>query len=126
MTSRSGRPSGDAYAKAALWLSLGSDPVAERRRRPLQALRSKTPDALFQYSIANPYEYRCRRISSDAKDLTNHPMLVNCVRRRTGAYDDFRIREEGWTEDKALKRFDWTAETLRASLPQLFESAIGQ
>ena len=49
-----------------------------------------------------------------AKDPTNHPMLVNCAfAERVAAYMMiFRIREEGWTEDKALE------EAVRLGLPR--------
>jgi len=115
-----GQPSGDAYAKAAangfrsvLTLRSAKDGVDTLRER---FLVENTRMRYFNIPTANslPNSKQVDEFLQIAKDPANHPMLINCAfAERVAAYMMiFRIREEGWTEDKALE------EAVRLGLPR--------
>lgn len=115
-----GQPSGDAYAKAAangfravLTLRSPKDRVDTLRER---FLVENTRMRYFNIPTASsiPNTKQVDEFLQIAKDPTNHPMLVNCAfTERVAAYMMiFRIREEGWPEDKALE------EAVRLGLPR--------
>jgi len=115
-----GQPSGDAYAKAAangfrsvLTLRSPKDGVDTLRERFLvESNRMR----YFNISAAKPMpdSKQVDEFLRVAGDPTNHPMLINCAfAERIAPYMMiFRIREEGWSEDKALD------EAVRLGLPR--------
>lgn len=115
-----GQPSGDAYAKAAangfrsvLTLRSAKDGVDMLRERfMVESNRMR----YFNIPAANsiPNTKQVDEFLQIATDPTNYPMLVNCAfAERVAAYMMiFRIREEGWPEDKALE------EAVRLGLPR--------
>jgi len=115
-----GQPTGDAYAKAAangfrsvLTLRSAKDGVDTLRERFLVETNRmryfNIPSATSMPNTKQVDEFL--RI---AKDPTNHPMLINCAfAERVAPYMMiFRIKEEGWSEDKALE------EAVRLGLPR--------
>jgi protein tyrosine phosphatase (PTP) superfamily phosphohydrolase (DUF442 family) len=115
-----GQPSGDAYAKAAangfrsvLTLRSAKDGVDALRERSLvEANRMR----YFNIPTANsmPNTKQVDEFLQVTADPSNHPMLINCAfAERVAPYMMiFRIREEGWTEEKALD------EAVRLGLPR--------
>lgn len=115
-----GQPSGDAYAKAAangfrsvLTLRSAKDGVDTLRER---FLVENNRMRYFNIPPASslPNSKQVDEFLQIAKDPANHPMLINCAfAERVAAYMMiFRIREEGWPEDKALE------EAVRLGLPR--------
>jgi len=115
-----GQPSGDAYAKAAangfrsvLTLRSPKDGVDTLRERFLvETNRMRYFNIPTASSIPNTKQVD--EFLQVAGDPNNHPMLVNCAfAERIAPYMMiFRIREEGWAEDKALD------EAVRLGLPR--------
>jgi protein tyrosine phosphatase (PTP) superfamily phosphohydrolase (DUF442 family) len=114
-----GQPSGDAYAKAAangfhsvLTLRSPKDGVDILRERFLVETKNMR---YFNISNVNslPSSKQIDEFLQIARDPANHPMLINCAfaERITPYMMIFRIREEGWTEEKAL------AEAVRLGQP---------
>ena len=115
-----GQPSGEAYAKAAangfrsvLTLRSTKDGVDTLRER---IMVENNRMRYFNIPAASPIpnSKQVDEFLQIAKDPTNHPMLINCAfAERVAAYMMiFRIREEGWTEEKALE------EAVRLGLPR--------
>lgn len=115
-----GQPSGEAYAKAAangfrsvLTLRSAKDGVDTLRER---FMVENNRMRYFNIPAASPIpnSKQVDEFLQIAKDPTNHPMLINCAfAERVAAYMMiFRIKEEGWTEDKALE------EAVRLGLPR--------
>jgi protein tyrosine phosphatase (PTP) superfamily phosphohydrolase (DUF442 family) len=115
-----GQPSGDAYAKAAangfrsvLTLRSPKDGVDTLRERFL--VESK---GMRYFNIASvnalPSPKQIDEFLQFAREPANHPMLINCAfaERVTPYMMIFRIREEGWSEEKAL------AEAVRLGQPR--------
>jgi protein tyrosine phosphatase (PTP) superfamily phosphohydrolase (DUF442 family) len=106
-----GQPSGDAYAKAAangfrsvLTLRAQKDGVDTLRER---LLVENNRMRYFNIASANaaPTIKQVDEFLQVARDPNNHPMLINCAfAERIAPYMlIFRIREEGWSEEKALE-----------------------
>ncbi len=106
-----GQPTGDAYAKAAangfrsvLTLRSANDGVdALRERLMVEAARMRYFNIPSVSSTPNTKQVdEFLRI---ARDPANHPVLVNCAfAERVAPYMMiFRVREEGWSEEKALE-----------------------
>ena len=115
-----GQPSGDAYAKAAangfrsvLTLRSPKDGVDTLRER---FLVENNRMRYFNIPTAKslPTTKQVDEYLQLAADPNNHPMLVNSAfAERVAPYMViFRIKEEGWTEDKALE------EAVRLGLPR--------
>ena len=115
-----GQPSGDAYAKAAangfrsvLTLRSPKDGVDTLRERFL--VESKGMRYLNIPSVNSlPNSKQIDEFLQFAREPANHPMLINCAfaERVTPYMMIFRIREEGWSEEKAL------AEAVRLGQPR--------
>jgi protein tyrosine phosphatase (PTP) superfamily phosphohydrolase (DUF442 family) len=115
-----GQPSGDAYAKAAtngfrsvVTLRATKDGVDTLRERFL--VESKGMRYFNIPSVSPVPNYKqVDEFLQLTRDPANHPLLVNCAfAERIAPYMMiFRIREEGWTEEKAL------AEAVRLGLPR--------
>ena len=114
-----GQPSGDAYAKASangfrsvLTLRSPKEGVDMLRER---FLVENNRMRYFNIPTAKslPNTKQVDEFLQLATDPNNHPMLVNCAfAERVAPYMViFRIKEEGWTEDKALE------EAVRLGLP---------
>ena len=105
-----GQPSGDAYAKAAangfrsvLTLRSPKDGVDTLRERFLVESKGMR---YFNIPSVNslPSPKQIDEFLQFAREPANHPMLINCAfaERVTPYMMIFRIREEGWSEEKAL------------------------
>lgn len=115
-----GQPSGEAYAKAAangfravLTLRSARDGVDTLRER-LMVENNRMRYFNIPSAKAIPNTQQVDEFLQIAGDPNNHPMLVNCAfAERVAPYMMiFRIKEEGWTEDKALE------EAVRLGLPR--------
>jgi protein tyrosine phosphatase (PTP) superfamily phosphohydrolase (DUF442 family) len=109
-----GQPSGDAYGKAAangfhsvLTLRSPKDGVDTLRERFLVESKGMR---YFNIPTANalPNHKQIDEFLQVARDSSNHPMLINCAfAERVAPYMMiFRIRDEGWNEEKALEEAD--------------------
>jgi len=105
-----GRPSEDAYAKAAAngfrsVLTLrakndGVDPLSERFIVEKQRLRYFN----LPFLSTLPSNEQINEFLRLVRDKTNQPMLINCafVERVAPYMMIFRVVEQGWSEEKAL------------------------
>lgn len=115
-----GQPSGAAYAKAAangfrsvVTLRAANDGVDTWRER-LMVESHRMRYFNLPSSGSTPDSKQVDEFLLIAREPNNHPMLVNCAfaERVAPFMMIFRIREEGWSEDKALD------EAVRLGLPK--------
>lgn len=106
-----GQPTEQAYAKAAasgfrsvLSLRTAGEGVDLMRER---SLVEKNNLRYFNIPVATsaPRPEQADEFIRLVKEKSNHPMLINCASaNRVGAFMMiFRVLEQGWAEDKALK-----------------------
>ena len=124
-----GRPSAQAYAKAAadgfrsvLTLRIdadGVDTLAERFMVEQHKLRYFNIPAALKL----PSRERVDEFLRLARDPANHPMLINCAfaERVAPFMMIFRIVEQGWSQEKALK--EATGSGLKAEPLKKFAAA---
>lgn len=128
-----GQPSADAYAKAAAngfrsvvtlrTAADGVDLLAERFMVERNRLRHFNIPATTKL----PSRERVDEFLSLTRDEANHPMLINCAyaERVAPLMLIFRIVEQGWSQEKALK--EATVSGLKAEpLKQFAAAYLGQ
>ena len=106
-----GQPTAEAYQKAA---AIGFRTVLSLRtngegvdlvREKAGVERAKMRYFNIPVDSSDPRPEQVDEFRRIARDKTNHPMLINCASaNRVGAFMMiFRVVEQGWSEDKALK-----------------------